>query len=231
MADFINTVVCLDCPKKINFFSYLNEKEIKFINEHRHEVKFNPGETILKQGGALTHAICLNSGMGKIYVEGIYKKNVLLKIIKPTELLAGPGMFTDFRHHYTVVALTDAIACFIEMDAFKHIVKSNSKFAIGLISWINTQGIKNFERIINLTQKQMHGRIADVLIYLSEMIYNNNFFSANISRQDIADFAAMSKESAIRIIKEFKDAGIIIVNGNRFEILNLKALKSISKTG
>ena len=52
-----------------------------------------------------------------------------------------------------------------------------------------------------------------------------------ISRQDLADLSGMSKESAIRILKEFKDEGILTVDGNRLHILNPKQLKKISETG
>ncbi len=77
----------------------------------------------------------------------------------------------------------------------------------------------------------MHGRIADVLFYLSDKIYCQNPFELTISRQDLADLSGISKESAIRILKEFKEEGILTVDGNVLEILNLKQLHQISETG
>jgi len=52
-----------------------------------------------------------------------------------------------------------------------------------------------------------------------------------ISRQDLADISGMSKESAIRILKEFKDEGILSIDGNVVHILNPQQLKQISQTG
>jgi CRP/FNR family transcriptional regulator len=77
----------------------------------------------------------------------------------------------------------------------------------------------------------MPGRIADVLIYLKEKVYETNPFHTTLSRQDLADMSGMSKESAIRILREFKDEGIVQVSGNDFEILNLDHLIKISQTG
>ena len=91
--------------------------------------------------------------------------------------------------------------------------------------------IFNFDQILSLTQKQMHGRIADVLFYLSDKIYCNNPFDMTISRQDLADLSAMSKESAIRILKEFKEEGILTTEGNSINILKPELLKQISETG
>jgi CRP/FNR family transcriptional regulator len=53
----------------------------------------------------------------------------------------------------------------------------------------------------------------------------------SISRQDLADLSGMSKESSIRILKEFKDEGILTVDGNTMQILNPEQLKKISETG
>jgi hypothetical protein len=41
----------------------------------------------------------------------------------------------------------------------------------------------------------------------------------------------MSKESAIRILKEFKDDGIIAVEGNNVNVIKPDLLKQISETG
>ncbi len=231
MPTYINNAVCHNCSKKLNIFQFLTNEEVDYINENRHEVKFNPGETIFKQGGALTHVACLTSGYGKVYIEGIHKKNLVLNILRPTEMIGGPGMFNDFRHHYSVSAIDDVIACFIKVEAFMEIANQNTVFANELFKEINQKGVRNFEKLINLTQKQMPGRIADALLYLSNVIYENNTFTVNISRQDIADLAAMSKESAIRIIKEFKDSGLITCEGNDFKILDMETLQKISQTG
>ncbi len=231
MPTQIHHSFCKNCSKKLNLFQHLTEEETEFIDEHRHEVKFNPGETIFKQGGALTHIACLTSGFGKVYIEGINKKNLVLNILRPSEMIGGPGLFNDLRHHYSVSAITESTACFIDIEAFTEIVKKNSKFNIELFKWINVKGVRNFNKLINLTQKQMPGRIADTLLYLSGVIYESPIFTVNISRQDIADLAAMSKESAIRIIKEFKESDLITCEGNNFEILDRDGLEKISQTG
>ena len=231
MPTYINNAICRNCSNKLNLFQHLTDEELSYINENRHEVKFNPGETIFKQGGALTHIACMTSGYGKVYIEGTHKKNLVLNILRPTEMIGGPGLFNDFRHHYSVSAIGDVIACFIEIEAFMEVTRQNTKFAQELFKWINQKGVRNFEKLINLTQKQMPGRIADALLYLSNVVYENDTFTANISRQDIADLAAMSKESAIRIIKEFKESGLITCEGNDFKILQADALQKISLTG
>ena len=42
-----------------------------------------------------------------------------------------------------------------------------------------------YKRLINLTQKQMAGRVADTLIYLSYDIFNSSSFEIPFSRYDL----------------------------------------------
>ncbi len=231
MAKFVKLQNCQDCKKKITLFDLLSQEELEKVNEKRYEVHFNSGETIFKQGTSLTHIICLTSGLLKIYLEGSNKKNYILELIKPGETVGGPGLFTDDRHHYSVSALVDSTACFIEAGVFQELLQNNSKFAIELIRRGNLREIRNFDRIITLTQKQMPGRVADSLLYLYKVIYKTNPCYLTVNRQEMADMSSLTKESLIRVLKEFKDAGLITLEGNELKILNEKALQNISDNG
>ncbi|MEN8225499.1 MAG: helix-turn-helix domain-containing protein, partial [Bacteroidota bacterium] len=111
------------------------------------------------------------------------------------------------------------------------LIEKNHKFACDLLKGSNLNNINNFSKFINLTQKQMHGRIADAFILLMDEIYGRNPFILTASRQDLADLTAMSKENVIRVMKVFKDQRLIRVDGNLIEILNKKELIRIGATG
>jgi len=215
----------------LNLFRFLSEEELEEVNLSRYEVSFHAGETVFKQGGPLTHIACITSGMAKVYLEGNKSKSIILKIIKPSELIGGPGFQVDNRHHFSVAAMTNVKACFINIDSFESMLKKNNQFAMEFINHLNYTTILLYSKMQNLIQKQMHGRIAETLLYLSRSIYNNSTFETELSRQDIADMSAMTKESAIRIIKEFRDEGILECESNTFKILNESHLVNIIQTG
>jgi CRP/FNR family transcriptional regulator len=85
--------------------------------------------------------------------------------------------------------------------------------------------------MVSLTQKQMHGRMADGLLYLSKDFYDSESFDMHLSRQEIADITAMSKDSAIRILKDFERDGIIRLQGSKISILDADQLNDISLKG
>jgi CRP/FNR family transcriptional regulator len=230
MARFIQANNCVGCKCKNSIFNALSDVELDIINSNRFEVSFKAGEIMFKQGTPSPHFLCLTTGLAKLYIEG-YGKNLILNLVKPVEYILGPGIYVDNRHHYSASAVEDSTACLVDVSTFKQMMKSNTDFADEFIRRISVMTIFNFDQLISLTQKQMNGRIADALIYLSEEIYCSNPFNMSISRQDLADLSGMSKESSIRILKEFKDEGILTVDGNTMQILNPEQLKKISETG
>lgn len=222
---------CNECLKRNSVFNTLSEVQILKLSTNKYTAKYKSGEIIFKQGTLVTHILSLTSGLVKVYIEGYNDKNLILKLSQSGELIGGPGLFTDKRFHYSVTALTDCTTCFIEANTVIELVQENKEFAIAMLTHVNKSAINNFNKFISLTQKHMQGRMADALIYLSRVIYKSSKFTMDVSRQDLADLTAMTKESSIRILKEFKDDNIISLNNNDIEILKPEKLDFISVTG
>ena len=53
----------------------------------------------------------------------------------------------------------------------------------------------------------------------------------NLSRKELAELTGMSTESVIRMLKKFKDDGIIEMNGKTVNIANYDLLLKISEYG
>ncbi len=221
---------CVDCNCKSSIFNHLSPFELELINSSRFQVSYKAGEIIFKQGTPSPYFVCITSGLAKIYIEG-YGKNLILALVRPVDYIFGPGIYVDNRHYYSAAAVEDSTACLVDVNIFKKLIRENPDFTEEFIKRVSLQAIFNFDQMVNLTQKQMHGRIADAIFYLYEKIYHQNPFEMTISRQDLADLSGMSKESAIRILKEFKEEGILTLRGNTLEVLNVKQLRQISETG
>lgn len=232
MAKFSKKMSCVNCRMKINIFNLLSDDELEEVNASRSEVLFNRGETLFKQGGPLTHIACITSGMAKIYLEDARKKkNIILRLLRPGDMVGGPGLFVDFRNHFTVTAIAETRACFIDINIFQIILERNTQFNKAFIKYLNSQTIRFYEKTVSLTFKQMPGRLADTLLYLSNDVYGKKSFSTSLSRQDIAELSSMTKESAIRILKDFRNEGILQITGDHFEIVRDDILKKISSSG
>jgi CRP-like cAMP-binding protein len=233
MTGFKNGYKCLDCKhcfKKSPLFSLLTTSELDDLNETRLEVTFKKGEIIYKQGTPLTHIVIINEGLGKIYLEGVKGRNLILSYTKQYELNGGVGVFVDQRHHSSLMAVTDCGACFIEINAFKKVLRGNAVFMEAYIKAHSERVLHTYQQFAVLTQKNMEGRMAESILYLNNQVFRNGVIK-NVTKQDLAELTAMTKESAIRVLKEFKEDGIIEIVDHNISILDQKALQQVALHG
>ncbi|MBE0663636.1 MAG: Crp/Fnr family transcriptional regulator [Bacteroidales bacterium] len=222
---------CLNCDLKSPLFCFLTDEELVLVRDNKITVVYKKGETIRKQGTYMSHVLSINSGFAKLYLEGLDNHNAIIRIIKPTNFVGGPGIYLDRLHHYTLSALTDCSVCFIDVDLFKKLIDENKTFANELMKDFSKSILSVYNRLIFLTQKQMPGRMADTLIYLFEEIFQTPRFSMYLSKQDLADLSGMAKDSAIKILRDFQNAGLIRITDSDLMIIDPEALKRISRTG
>tara|TARA_R110001583_G_scaffold74156_6_gene205620 strand:- start:29459 stop:30184 length:726 start_codon:yes stop_codon:yes gene_type:complete len=224
-------VNCGSCPNAWSNFKNLSTKEIKEMSQNRFQSNFTAGEMIFKAGSPTSNAVFLSSGIAKIYLEGFDGKKIILGLCKPGRLIVGPGAYVDSTHHYSLVALTDVRACFIDMKLIKSYVQSNPLFSEGYMKDISEKSLRTFYKMMSLVQKKMPGRMAEGLLALADDIFMSDEFAPILSRQELGEFTGMAKENVVRILKEFSNEGIISTNGSTITINDKEKLKLISANG
>jgi len=222
---------CEDCNKKSPLFNSLTKDELYQFNKDRYSVRFHKGEVILKQGTRANYLLSLIEGFAKMYIEGDHGRNLVLDFINPPKLIGGPGAQIEGKHKYSVVAIRETLVCFIDLESFKKVFASSSKFAELYLIHCSRNYLAALDRMVGISQKQMHGRMADALIYLSEDIYKGRSIAEEISRQDMAEYTCMSKDSAIRVLKEFERDQIVSLNGRKVEVMDPGKLREIADKG
>ena len=222
---------CETCTRRWKNFQHLTKEELRLVNENRYEATFKPGEIILKQGSPASNALFIATGMAKTYIEGLNGKNFIISIALPGRLIHGPGAYVDSRHTYTVAAITTVQACFINFEVFKQIVRINGAFAEGLLEDISAKSLGSLTRMVNLSQKKMHGRLADALLYFSDVVFKNDEYEMILSRQELGEMTNMAKECVVRILKELEDSGVIYSDSSKIKIIDREKLIQISVKG
>jgi CRP/FNR family transcriptional regulator len=73
--------------------------------------------------------------------------------------------------------------------------------------------------------------VADLILCLATRVFKSDKFCLPITRNDLADLTGLSIESVLRIMKEFKEDGLIETKGKNIEVLNMDSLRKISQFG
>ncbi|MEZ5198555.1 MAG: Crp/Fnr family transcriptional regulator [Bacteroidales bacterium] len=222
---------CPHCAFKSQAAESLTVDEILQMSEACTEVQCKPGEHIIKEGTLSSHIAYLKKGLAKIHMTGPSGQDQILKIVSEGAYIGIQTILADKIHRYSASCLEDSNVCYINIDLFKQLIKRNSQFAFEMIMYLCTDELSYFERFVNLSQKQVNGRLADAILYFANILDNSVTFSMPLSRNDLAALIGARRESVARALKEFIDIGVIKVEGKQFQIMNKNLLEKISLKG
>jgi len=219
------------CDIQAPCFQTLSPEEAELVRASKTQVLFRKGDNLTKQGAFASYALFVIKGLAKQYIEGDGSKNLNLRIIQPGEFVGLSAIFTKNTFNYSSVALTDCQVFLVEKDAITTIIKQNGQFGFTMIKRYCEQNSNLFDTLRTLMYKQMNGRMADTLLYVDSLKPENREIFQLLSRKDIADFAGISTESAVKLLKSFEKDGLIELNEKDIVIVDQKELLEISKKG
>lgn len=215
----------------LSWYELLTEEEKVLIDEHSVSIDFKKGETVCKRGAFASHIFFLEEGLVKVYLEE-RNKNLILTLFTKNNLLGLSSLFEgNNKLPYSVSTYTDSRVRMIDIQVFRQLLQQNSEFSYRIINLLNEKTSQIYGRFFSLTQKQLHGRLADILLCLSNRIFKSKSFELPLSRADLGDLTGMSTESVIRMMKEFKDDGLIDMHCKSIELLDVARLERISEFG
>lgn len=231
MIDTCKSRNCLICFDKSPVFKLMSEAELRAIEATRSEVVFNPDEIIYKQGTACSQLVTVTDGLAKAYKEGATGKNFIFDLIRPYSMITGPGIYIDYKHHFTLKAIEKTTCCFFSVKTFKEIAYANPKISEAMLEMISKRAVSYYDKFLFLTQKQINGRIAGILLYLNKDIYPTNPMVLTISNMDIAEMTGMTKDSVVRVLKDLCNEGVISLDNNILKIIDFDKLNLYYEIG
>ncbi|MDP2891025.1 MAG: Crp/Fnr family transcriptional regulator [Bacteroidota bacterium] len=219
------------CDVQAPCFQTLTTDEVELVRASKTQVLFRKGDNLTKQGTFASYVLFVMKGLARQYIEGDNAKSFNLRIIKPGEFVGLSSVFAKNTFNYSSVALTDCQVFLVEKEAIAQIIRQNGTFGLGIIRRYCEQNSNLFDTLRTVMYKQMNGRIANTLLYIDSLKAENPEIFQLLSRKDIADFAGISTESAVKLLKSFEKDGLIKLNEKDIAVVNQKELLEISKKG
>ncbi len=219
------------CDIKAPCFQALLPEEVEVVRASKTQVLFRKDDNLTKQGAFASYVLFVIDGYAKQYLEGDGIKNYNLRIIKPGEFVGLSAVFSENTFNYSSVALTDCHIFLIEKEAIGKVVKQNGTFGFNIIKRYCAQNTNLLNTVRNLMYKQMNGRMADTLLYIDGLKSEKSDIFQLLSRKDLADFAGISTESTVKLLKIFEKEGLIKLQEKDIKIIKHNALVEISRRG
>ncbi len=222
---------CELCELKGLFIETLDDDHLDIICSAKIEKEFNTGEVILKEGMQIQDFVYLKSGLVKLYRSDSGGKEQIITIAKPFDYVSLLSVFSNNTYNYSVTALEDSVTCNIKMSEVKKLVLENGKLALNLLRQMSLVADQIILDSLEIRKKHLRGRVAFLLIYFSQDIYQSSEFDLPLTRKEMAEYVGMTTENVIRTLSEFRRDGILKIYGKTIQVANMDTLKSIAEFG
>jgi len=231
MGEKIESPNCQICSFRSLLFDSLKKDELFKLNTCKEQFTFKKGEVVCREGEPIGSIIYVHLGLIKLHKRVNDSQSQIISIAKPFDFVGLLSVFSKTEYFYSITAIEDSSICFITKDCILNEIKENGKFALDILTRMSRITDDVLESKFALSNKNLRGRIAYILLDFANNIYKSNEFELPISRREIAELIDMRTENVIRIMSEFRKDGIIKINGPTIEIINPDMLQKVSDAG
>ena len=228
--DLSNKSNCSTCRIRSCAVEVLDQHELEILQTNCSGASYKRGERIFQQGTLISNIVYVKSGLIKIHKKGP-SKDQILKLVNPPRFIGIPTILGDRVNQYSATAVVPTEICFIVTQIFKTLILRNGKFGHEIINGLCQDELQFFDRSINQMQKQIHGRLADALLYFSKDIFCADTFLMPLTRSELGDFVHATRESVTRTLTHFKKDGLIGIEGKKIILRDKLRLQKISQLG
>ncbi|MBF7082440.1 Crp/Fnr family transcriptional regulator [Desulfallas sp. Bu1-1] len=216
--------------KKIPLFAYLNEDQLAEVEKVIIERNYQKGRIIFMEGEPGEAVFFVKSGRIKVTKQTGDGREHILHFINPGEVFAEVVMFDNGTYPATAEVIEDCTVGLIRNADMEKIISNNPGIALGLLKIMARRLRISQQQLIELALLDTTRRAASMLLFLASeqgrQTEQGILIDISLTNQDLANLIGTSRETANRILNDFKRQKAIEVKRGQVTILDKYKLKS-----
>jgi CRP-like cAMP-binding protein len=210
----------------------LPANDFELLTANKTEQEYSKGEIIFREAAYPSGIFYIIDGKVKKYKVDKDGKEHIIYVANKGELIGYHAILSEDRYPDSASALEKSKIAFIPKEDFLLTLQQSSVLSKRLLKTLSHEFAVLANSLSVFAQKSVRERLALQLIVLREK-YKQNFqpgmpVEINISRDDLASLVGTVRERAVRILSEFKEAGIVETKGRRIIVHDVKQLIKIA---
>lgn len=229
MPDF-ETIICSNCKSRCqSIFKDLGANEMSQIDEGKKVLFFKRGDQLFSEGAYPKGLFCVKSGKIKVFQMGADGKEQILHLIHDGNVMGHRAIFSEDKYSCSAIAMEDSQVCFIPKADFSEILENNPKLILNIAHLLSVELKEAEQKITQMAHQPVKDRVMLVLVNLIENYgfkEDNETINLIIKREDIANLAGTTRETATRFLYELQEQAIIELVGKYIKVKNRILLKN-----
>jgi CRP-like cAMP-binding protein len=199
----------------------------------KHSLDYELHQTIFYEGHSCLGLYLLCRGKVKLTRSSARGQRQIVRILGPGELIEKHIFGKRALHEVTCETLEPSQVCIIDKERYLAVIRRNPQLAIKLIELLSNEYGVNMDQLDQFTFKAARARLAGLLLELGDRFGKKSAdrvqVGLTLKREEIAQMAGITVETAIRLLSVFRDEGLLTIDGRAITLLNPDRLARIAR--
>jgi CRP-like cAMP-binding protein/CheY-like chemotaxis protein len=205
-----------DAKKVLNLKDLCKDKKTKALKKKME--LFSEGDTPL-------NVYFVKSGSIKVFKSHQDGKELIINIYNTNDFFGFEPVLEGTNYQESAVAMQDSEVTLLPKHDFITMLQSHPDVSKAFIGLLCKRVAENEKHLLHLAYNSVRQRTAEALLKVQDL--KDAKENIQISREDLAKMVGTASESVIRVLSEFKDEGIIEVDGGKIRITQPLKLEKV----
>jgi len=210
MVSTVSTAVL----KTVPLFTSFPEDQLRMLTTMVTRKSAPRSTTIMAGGDPIDSLYIVLSGRLKVMMSDSEGKEVILTILGPGEFFGEMGLIDDEPRSATVMTIEPCELLSIAKRDFKKCLAENFEMAMAVMRSLVKRLREADRKIGSLALLDVYGRVARLLLDMSENVDGEKVVTKRLPKQDIAKMIGASREMVSRVMKDLQTGGYIEMRGS-----------------
>lgn len=218
--------------KSESIFNDLPPDDFELLTANKSEQVYKKGEIIFREGAYPSGIFYITDGKVKKHKVDKDGREQIIYVANTGELLGYHAILSEDRYPDSAAALEESKIAFIPKEDFLDTIHQSDVFTRRLLKTLSHEFAVLANSLTMYAQKSVRERLALQLIVIREK-YKVNFkpgmpVEINMSRDDLASIVGTARENVVRVLSEFREAGIVETRGRKIIVQDVCKLIEIA---
>jgi CRP-like cAMP-binding protein len=214
---------------QVDLFKDLTVEQLNEIARIVSDREYKKGQLIFSEGDDGVGFYMVIRGRVKVFKVSPDGKEQIMHIFGQGQPFAEVPVFEGSRYPANAAAMEKCRLFFFPKKAFVNLIHENPSLAMNMLASMS-QRLKQFSHLIEtLSLKEVPGRLASYLLYLSDRKGSIDEFELDIAKSQLASFLGTIPETLSRIFTKMTSRELVRINGPQITILDRTGLEDLAE--
>ncbi len=212
-------------------FGGLPEEHITEIEKIAVDKHYNKGDIIFYDGDDGIGFYLVAAGSVSVYKLSPDGKEQIFHIVKEGETIGAVPVFSGKSFPANARALSKTHLLFFDRTKFIELISGKPDLTMNILALLSMRLREFTIQVENLSLKEIPGRLASYLLYLSQEQGNKDLVKLNISKVQLANLLGTGPESLSRALGNMKTKKLIEEVDTNIRLINRDLLEELAERG